>query len=329
MLEAQAALLEPDRSPAGVAPCPEFCKRIDLELPDDRPPPTPLNISLVNVPFRAESNGFDGGVLDAFFQQREVEAAREYFYVVDGRPHLSCWIEWRERGSSATPDAPPESPPTSLAASRAKANRSRRSAEPGDDSPSPMTPNQQRGYDALRAWRLGCAKARGVPAYRVLTNRVMERIARAQPLERSQLDGIDGVGEATLETHGAEILDVLTRARAGTGEASEGSRSADATATEAIAVGAASAVAVWTDSAPPDVAASQVAASQVAASRVAASQVAPKDAAAVSPPASAPALAAVLAPELAPVPALAPASAPAPVLAPEMSAALAPRNAGG
>lgn len=170
--------------------------------------PCPLMISLVNVPYRTECGGFDGDVLDTFLATRDVEAAREYFYVVDGRPHLSCWIESRERSIAAANGSRLASDPAALPGQRGRGR-----AAPDPEFTGPMDSLAQAAFDDLRAWRAACAKRLGVPAYRVLTNRVMERIARAQPLARAQLGEIAGVGAATLAAHADEILAVLADAR--------------------------------------------------------------------------------------------------------------------
>ncbi len=149
-----------------------------------------LNVSVVNVPFRAECGGLDGSVLDAFFRERDVEAVREYFYVVDGRPHLCCWIEWRAR-------------PAPTVADKRRARERRADATELLDAPS------RSAFDALRAWRLARARELSVPAYRLFTDRVLARIAKRRPVDRTELGAIEGVGATALENWANGVLDVL------------------------------------------------------------------------------------------------------------------------
>jgi hypothetical protein len=184
-----------------------------------------LNVTLLNVPYRAAKAGFDGAVLDAFFRGKRVEAAREFFYVVDGRPHLSCWIEWTPGEAGASSGARPGAPSSKSASGRSGVRKprgaSQRAAPPrgagtdndkhGDDDEFAvaMDEAQQRSFDGLRTWRLVRARELGVPAYRVLTNRVMERVARANPTTVERLSALPGVGPSTVTSHGEAIVGVL------------------------------------------------------------------------------------------------------------------------
>lgn len=194
----------------------EAASELDAEGEQDAPF---LNVSIVNVPFRAESGGLDGGVLEEFFRERDVEAAREYFYVVDGRPHLCCWIEWRTRPAL-----------TSTGGARSRTRR--------DDAGEPLDAPSRAAFEALREWRLARAKELSVPAYRLFTDRVLTRIAKRRPEDRAALGAIEGVGAAALDRWAEGVLGVLARLRAGSAAgASEpvSVSSSSATATPAVA----------------------------------------------------------------------------------------------
>ncbi len=64
-------------------------------------------------------------------------------------------------------------------------------------------------FEALRAWRLGRAKADGVPAYVVFHDRTLEEIARLRPAGEDELATVPGIGAAKLERYGSEVLAVL------------------------------------------------------------------------------------------------------------------------
>ncbi len=65
--------------------------------------------------------------------------------------------------------------------------------------------------EALKAWRLAEARKRKVPAFRILTDRVLGAIAVARPENGNELMAIHGVGPALTERYGAEILSLVSR----------------------------------------------------------------------------------------------------------------------
>lgn len=59
---------------------------------------------------------------------------------------------------------------------------------------------------ALRAWRLGEAKRRRVPAFRIFTDRVLAAICEERPMDGAALLAVPGVGPKLVEASGVEIL---------------------------------------------------------------------------------------------------------------------------
>jgi ATP-dependent DNA helicase RecQ len=66
---------------------------------------------------------------------------------------------------------------------------------------------------ALRAWRSGVARQRGVPAYVVLHDSTIDAIAASSPATSEKLRGIPGIGDKKLEHYGDELI-ALVRAAA-------------------------------------------------------------------------------------------------------------------
>jgi ATP-dependent DNA helicase RecQ len=64
----------------------------------------------------------------------------------------------------------------------------------------------------LKRWRHKTSAALGMPAYRVLTNATIDRIAQASPRDSEQLEAISGVGPATIEQFGYDIISIVGRA---------------------------------------------------------------------------------------------------------------------
>ncbi|HYO51626.1 HRDC domain-containing protein, partial [Archangium sp.] len=84
--------------------------------------------------------------------------------------------------------------------------RSRRSGTTfGVDTPPPQL------VEALRAWRLAEARRRRVPAFRILTDRVLGAIATARPRDGAALQRIHGVGPKLAERYGEAILALVGR----------------------------------------------------------------------------------------------------------------------
>ncbi|MEO1527571.1 MAG: RecQ family ATP-dependent DNA helicase [Planctomycetota bacterium] len=63
--------------------------------------------------------------------------------------------------------------------------------------------------EALKRWRRRLSAALGVPAYRILSNATVERLAESRPQTSSELEAIPGIGPTTMEQHGYDILEVL------------------------------------------------------------------------------------------------------------------------
>jgi DNA topoisomerase-3 len=63
--------------------------------------------------------------------------------------------------------------------------------------------------DALRAWRLGEARRRGVPAFRILTDKALHAIAEQRPATAAELLAISGIGISTIEKYGQQIYRLL------------------------------------------------------------------------------------------------------------------------
>ena len=71
------------------------------------------------------------------------------------------------------------------------------------------TPRDSRVEEALRSWRLKEAKRRGVPAFRIFSDKALNAIATARPASARELLEIPSIGMSTVEKYGAQIFRVL------------------------------------------------------------------------------------------------------------------------
>jgi superfamily II DNA helicase RecQ len=57
----------------------------------------------------------------------------------------------------------------------------------------------------LRGWRMSEARRRGVPAFRIFSDKTLAAIARQRPRTAQELLAISGIGIATVEKYGQQI----------------------------------------------------------------------------------------------------------------------------
>jgi DNA topoisomerase III len=67
--------------------------------------------------------------------------------------------------------------------------------------------------EALKAWRLAEARRRRIPAFRILTDRVLGAIAAMRPRNNEALMAIQGVGPKLVERYGTQLLALVGQGR--------------------------------------------------------------------------------------------------------------------
>jgi superfamily II DNA helicase RecQ len=65
--------------------------------------------------------------------------------------------------------------------------------------------SDSRVEEALRGWRMSEARRRGVPAFRIFSDKTLAAIARQRPQTAQELLAISGIGIATVEKYGQQI----------------------------------------------------------------------------------------------------------------------------
>ena len=64
-------------------------------------------------------------------------------------------------------------------------------------------------FEKLRAWRMGVAREKGLPAYMIFSDATLQNIAARNPKSLATLRNISGVGDKKLVLYGEDLLEVL------------------------------------------------------------------------------------------------------------------------
>jgi len=65
-------------------------------------------------------------------------------------------------------------------------------------------------FEELRAWRKEAARKQGVPAFRILSDRVLFALCESNPKTEDALLGVPGIGPKIVQRYGADLLELLT-----------------------------------------------------------------------------------------------------------------------
>jgi DNA topoisomerase-3 len=124
-------------------------------------------------------------------------------------------VRLTDAGRAADPSRPPDftmksavEPPEP----RTKKKRKKAPAgAPKKAAPAPVAPAEidPRLEKELRAWRLEEARKRGIPAFRILTDKSLRAIAEVRPRSAAELLNIPGVGIKFVEEHGRRVYHIL------------------------------------------------------------------------------------------------------------------------
>ncbi len=94
-------------------------------------------------------------------------------------------------------------------ASRPRKRSGRRGAKPQEV----LTDASPELVEALTRWRLNEARQRAAPAFTILNNATLQRLAALKPDNEEKLLEVKGIGPALARRHGAAILEIIARER--------------------------------------------------------------------------------------------------------------------
>jgi DNA topoisomerase-3 len=131
---------------------------------------------------------------------RMVELVRHFGDEEDSGEPCGLCDRCRPRPARSLPERPPRTPRSDRPS--AEARRARSTSTPEPDAPSALV-------DALRGFRRSEAAQRSVPAFRILTDRVLFAVAREQPRSESELLAIQGIGPAIVKKYGSNLIGIV------------------------------------------------------------------------------------------------------------------------
>lgn len=148
-----------------------------------------MKVKVFDFAYRDEAGGFDDGPLQEFLVDKEIISFTEHHYTHGGLPHLVLVLSYRE-----------------LSLHQASVKKTKAMPKKKQNWRSSLSSEQQVQYDLLAKWRGEKAKAEGIPPYVILTNRILAELVVKRPVSLSAMGEINGIGLATREKYGEEIL---------------------------------------------------------------------------------------------------------------------------
>jgi superfamily II DNA helicase RecQ len=141
-----------------------------------------MDIRIITLRYSDGIQGFPEEPLHKATAGREVLEAREHFFVHGNVPHMAVVLLLGDTGEV------------------------RRRRPPGPDPAEDLSDDRKSLYRDLRSWRNERAKTDGVPSYVIARNVQVAEICKRLPRTMAELKEIEGIGEATCEKYGRDIL---------------------------------------------------------------------------------------------------------------------------
>ncbi len=163
-------------------------------------------------------NGFED-VLGAMARAELLQCADEVFEKEGKRiPYRTVTLTTTGREVNETPihlfmkDNAPTSPERNRR--KKKAPLSKKTGRQVKSTGNVTAPQLSGLEEALRGWRLQEARRRGIPAFRIFSDRVMQTMLEQRPKTDTELLAIPGIGLATVKQYGAQLYRLLSQSQA-------------------------------------------------------------------------------------------------------------------
>ena len=147
-----------------------------------------MKLKVLTVTMDPATGTFDGSEVETFSAANRVERVFEHFFEHEGEPKWALLLTYRDLD-------PRRAQPESTSKRR--------------DWRSMLIDDERKLFDLIRRWRNDKAKADGRPPYVLLTNKQIYDVVRRRPKTTAELREVEGVGEARIDSFGAELLAML------------------------------------------------------------------------------------------------------------------------
>jgi ATP-dependent DNA helicase RecQ len=169
-----------------------------------------MRIRILTLRYSESLGGFDDTPIQDCLRERGALSFREYFFEVNGVPHLACIMIFEEqRVSSELSTVAKDFRNTSDATGRGTTEHAKARRDPTAG----LSENHRFLFNTLREWRAERSRDEGVPPYVIFTNKQLIEMVRTSPENVTALGHLDGIGPAKVKRYGAEVLKLLQRGR--------------------------------------------------------------------------------------------------------------------
>ena len=151
-----------------------------------------MKIKIFTLKFDHECRGFNDIEIQEFISDKEVISVNEQFFNHENTPYWAVMPIYREAQNNYN-----------------STGQSRYNKKLKRDPRKLLTDEEKTIFDALKKWRSLQAKQDGVPPYIICNNQQLADIAQNKPQMLSQLNNIDGIGEAKTKHYGNNILEII------------------------------------------------------------------------------------------------------------------------
>jgi hypothetical protein len=149
-------------------------------------------VKVITLKYSSALEGFPEAPLESFLSRNVVRGKREYFYMVEGVPHLTLVLAYEP---AMEPNQGSE--------------ESGRTQARGEDWRKLLSESDFALFNALRTWRNQRGREEGVPPYFLATNQQVAEMARLKPKSLQELGSINGFGQSRLQRYGKSILEII------------------------------------------------------------------------------------------------------------------------
>jgi superfamily II DNA helicase RecQ len=156
-------------------------------------------IKVLCLIFNPANGQFDDSALRQFLKDSEVLSIRDHFFTRNEVPYIALVCRYFPTRQELDPKLTPQGKRT-------------------EDWRQTLTESDMGLFNLLRDWRSQRCRKDGLPPYVIFNNQQLAQIVKARPQSLTDLQKVEGVGQAKGEKYGDDIL-TITRIETGSADA--------------------------------------------------------------------------------------------------------------